>query len=121
MPPTGATVAVASKPQAVVEGLAQRIEPLGHRVVAAADGAGLLRLVADEHPGVVLADVELPGLDMAALRAALDADPATAATPVVVVVRRGRSRDERPMAEALASGAHDLLVLPASAVEVGAR
>lgn len=55
------------------------------RVAEAADGAEALALARRETPDLVIADVRMPGLDGHALCAALHADAATAAVPVLLV------------------------------------
>jgi signal transduction histidine kinase/CheY-like chemotaxis protein/anti-sigma regulatory factor (Ser/Thr protein kinase) len=89
-----------------------------HAVRTAADGEAALAAVRTERPDLVVSDVMMPGLDGPALIAALRADPATAAVPVLLLSARAGLE---ATAEGLAAGADDYLVKPFSAAELRAR
>ncbi len=57
----------------------------GYAVLEASDGNAALRVVRNVVPAVVVTDLDLPGLDGAALIHALRSDPATASVPTLVV------------------------------------
>ena len=55
-----------------------------HMVKAVRDGQEALRALSDQRPDVIVLDMMMPHLDGIALLAAMRADPALAAVPVVV-------------------------------------
>ena len=59
-----------------------------YRLLFATDGTRALQLARQEQPRLVLLDVMMPGMDGYAVCAALKADPATAAIPVIFVTAR---------------------------------
>jgi len=78
----------------------------GYRVATATDGARGLALARELHPVAITLDVLMPGLDGWGVLAALKADPALAAIPVVMV----SMLDDAPVGYAL--GAAEYLVKP---------
>ena len=89
-----------------------------YSVLEAEDGVAAWERVRAQRPDLVLTDVMMPGLDGFELLAAVRAEPATAATPVVLL--SARAGDEA-VAEGLAAGADDYLVKPFSSVDLLAR
>lgn len=68
----------------------------GHEVVIAADAGEALQLIARSPPGLILMDIQLPGMDGLELTRQLKADPATAAIPIVALTAYAmRGDDER--------------------------
>jgi diguanylate cyclase (GGDEF)-like protein len=57
----------------------------GHNVLRAVDAEAGLELARDEHPDLILMDVQLPGMDGLAATTILKADPATASIPIVTL------------------------------------
>ena len=57
----------------------------GYQAVAVGDGAQVLAAVELVRPDLILLDLNLPGLDGAAIHDRLRADPTTAATPILFV------------------------------------
>jgi signal transduction histidine kinase len=82
----------------------------GHRVVLAADGAEALACARAERPDLIVSDLVMPTMDGFELLRQLRADPALAATPVVL--RTSASDDERVHALATAGGAVTVLRTP---------
>lgn len=89
-----------------------------YRVHTADHGARALELSRTLRPDVVLSDIMMPELDGLALVAALRADPALAATPVVLLTARA---GEESLVGSLETGADDYLAKPFSAAELRAR
>ena len=88
------------------------------QVTTAADSEQALRLIGQERPELVLADVMMPGMDGFALLREIRADEALAWTPVVLVT--GRAGEEAAI-EGMLAGADDYIVKPFSARELLAR
>jgi two-component system cell cycle response regulator DivK len=57
----------------------------GYSVLGAVDAETGLRLAREQQPGLILMDIQLPGMDGLAATAILKHDPATAQIPVVAV------------------------------------
>lgn len=65
----------------------------GWRVSHVADGSLVLDRLRGDPPDLVILDHMLPGLSGLEILAALRADPATQALPVMMLTARGRDRD----------------------------
>jgi two-component system cell cycle response regulator DivK len=66
----------------------------GHTVIAAADAEVGLTLARDEHPDLILMDMQLPGMDGLAATKLLKADEATRAIPVIALTALAMKGDE---------------------------
>jgi CheY-like chemotaxis protein len=67
----------------------------GWTVLAAASGAEGVELAAAAAPDAILLDVMMPGMDGPATLAALRAEPATAAIPVLMLTAKFQHADRR--------------------------
>jgi len=85
----------------------------GLRVSHLGAGHGVADLVRSDRPDLIILDHMLPGLSGLEILAALRADPATAAIPVMMLTARGRDRD---MAER--AGADRFMSKPFSNTEI---
>ncbi len=85
------------------------------QVVSASDGRTALALARKHRPAVVIADLEMPGLDGASLCRALRRDPELASTPFVMLVPGERAADR---ACAIRAGANDVLPKPIHRAEL---
>lgn len=94
------------------------LESLGHQVVAAGDGHEALRLLAAEHPDIVVTDINLPGMDGFAVTRAVQQYAAPNWQPVLFL--SGHRNDELQL-RALRTGADGYIVKPVSAEMLGAR
>jgi PAS domain S-box-containing protein len=90
----------------------------GYVVEAVADGASALAAAQAAPPDLVLSDVMMPGLDGFGLLAALRADAALRAVPVILLSARA---GEEAQIEGVGAGADDYLTKPFSARELLAR
>lgn len=87
------------------------LEADGYRVIEAADGAEGLKLAAEEHPGVILLDVMMPGLDGIEVCRRLD----HGATKVLMLTALGDAATEVASLEA---GARGYLTKPFSSMDL---
>jgi DNA-binding response OmpR family regulator len=90
----------------------------GFEVQTAHDGAEGLRLALDRPPDLVLLDVNLPGMDGFEVCRRLREEPATAATPVIMLTARIGESDR---VAGLDLGADDYITKPFSPKEALAR
>ena len=70
------------------------LHSVGHQVFSAVDAEAGLTLARQEHPDLILMDVQLPGMDGLAATALLKADNATRAIPVVALTALAMKGDE---------------------------
>lgn len=85
--------------------LAQAIlENAGYDVRIAADADGALAAIATERPGLILMDIQLPGVDGLALTRRLKADPATQSIPVIALTAYAMKGDAEKAREAGCDG-----------------
>ncbi len=89
-----------------------------YQIDAHPDGTAALNAVRADVPALVIADVMMPGLDGFALIRELQANPHTAAVPVMLVSARA---GEEARIEGLQAGASEYLVKPFSGRELRAR
>jgi len=90
----------------------------GFEVQTAQDGAAGLRLALDRPPDLILLDVNLPGMDGFEVCRHLRKEPATAATPVIMLTARVGESDR---VAGLDLGADDYITKPFSPKEALAR
>ena len=85
--------------------------PLGVEVVLAEGGSQALEQIRKATPGLIIADLNMPGMDGIALVEALrkDPDPAVRAVPVLLLTGE---RDPSVRARGLAAGANEFIEKP---------
>lgn len=85
------------------------LRAFGHEVLAAGDGEQGLALLRAARPDVVVCDIEMPRMDGVAFAAAVRADPALAATPLLAVTSSAMAGDRDRF---LAAGFDDYAAKP---------
>jgi two-component system cell cycle response regulator/two-component system cell cycle response regulator DivK len=80
------------------------LEGAGYTVLQADEGVGLLERVKVGQPGLILLDLQLPGLDGVTLARQLKADPATREIPVLAMTAYARVEDQERAMEAGCDG-----------------
>jgi two-component system, cell cycle response regulator DivK len=70
------------------------LEKAGHVVLAALDAESGLTLAREDHPDLILMDIQLPGMDGLAATALLKQDPETAAIPVIALTAMAMKADQ---------------------------
>ena len=88
-----------------------------YTMVEAGDGDEALDRVRSEHPDLVILDMMMPGRSGGDVLAELRSDPATAATPVIMLTARAQASDRTSMQSA---GATHFLTKPFSPVGLAA-
>lgn len=87
------------------------LQSAGHDVIAAIDAELGLTLARDEHPDLILMDIQLPGMDGLEATRQLKADPRTAAIPVIALTALTMKGDEGRI---LAAGCNGYIAKPMS-------
>jgi putative two-component system response regulator len=98
--------------------IARLLAPDGYLVSGAADGAQALRMIAGQHPDLVLLDVMMPGTDGFAVCRTLKRDPGTRLIPVVLITSLSESSSR---IAGLDAGADDYVSKPVDPQELRAR
>jgi two-component system cell cycle response regulator DivK len=70
------------------------LESAGYTVLSATDAETGLTLARDEHPNLILMDIQLPGMDGLEATARLKRDDATRAIPVIALTALAMKGDE---------------------------
>ena len=91
------------------------LEGAGFTVRTAIDAESALLVVTEEHPGVILMDLQLPKMDVLELTRRLKADPATAHIAIVALTAYAMKGDEE---KALAAGCDGYITKPISIEEL---
>ncbi|HAT72559.1 MAG TPA: DNA-binding response regulator [Elusimicrobia bacterium] len=94
----------------MLEVMRRYLENHDFTVIFTDNGSEALMLARDSRPDVVVADVQLPGLDGFELCKALKASPKTARTPVIII--SGGRTDDEDIVEGYDKGADDYLTKP---------
>ncbi|MCY3004304.1 MAG: response regulator, partial [Planctomycetota bacterium] len=86
-------IAVIEDEADILEVVQYNLRREGYLVVASRNGEEGLDRVRKENPDLVLLDLMLPGLDGLEVCKRLQADPVTAAIPVIMVTAKGEESD----------------------------
>lgn len=90
----------------------------GHRVLVTHDGLAALALAKRERPAIILADIDMPGIDGFELCRRTKEDPSLRSIPFVMVTHRDRVTD---LVRALEAGGDNYLTKPLDEVTVTSR
>ena len=112
------TVLVVDDEQDILDLVRFRLEHDGYRVLIASDGQTGLTLAQQERPDLCILDVMMPKLSGLEVLARLRADPATAATRVILLTARGQDAD---VDRGFELGAQDYVTKPFSPKELRRR
>ncbi len=97
--------------------LEAQLQPLGHRLLSAANGQEALDRLRESLPDLVIMDVVMPSMDGFKACEAIKADSRTADIPVIVLTALSRDAKDR----SYAAGADDFLRKPASTLLLQVR
>jgi CheY-like chemotaxis protein len=86
------------------DSLARRLERRGYSVILAVDGGAGVTMAQDEHPDVILMDLNLPDVDGWEATRILKASSQTASIPVIALTAHAVAGDEQ---RALQAGCND--------------
>ena len=84
--------------------LARRLERHGYSILVAVDGQAGITMAQDEHPDVILMDLNLPDVDGWEATKRIKANPQTASIPVIALTAHAVVGDEQ---RALQAGCDD--------------
>ena len=93
----------------LIEQTLEDLEDEGVELQTASDGEMALDVVRNHHPELVFLDVMMPRMNGFEVCRAIKADPATAATTIVMLTAKGQAYDRE---EGLAAGADRYLTKP---------
>jgi two-component system NtrC family sensor kinase len=91
----------------------QALQPLGYKVTVTGDAGAAIKLAIENHPDLILANLNLPGLSGKDLITALTSQGITA--PLVVIAEKGQ---EQSVIQSFRLGAVDAILWPARDAEV---
>jgi two-component system cell cycle response regulator DivK len=80
------------------------LQSVGHAVISATDAECGLALAREEHPDLILMDIQLPGMDGLQATALLKRDEATRAIPVIALTALAMKGDEERIRSAGCDG-----------------
>ncbi|HEY3716609.1 MAG TPA: response regulator [Jatrophihabitantaceae bacterium] len=106
-----ATVLVADDDADIRDLVAYKLQQAGHEVVSVADGSAAVTAARDLVPDLAIIDVTMPGLSGFQVCAALRAEAATAAIPVILLSARAHAGDS---VTGMTAGAVDYVTKPFS-------
>jgi DNA-binding response OmpR family regulator len=115
---TPQTVLIADDEPNILISLEFLMKREGHHVLLARDGDEALALIRAERPALVLLDVMMPGKSGFEVCQAVRAEPAIAATKILLLTAKGRDTD---VAQGLGVGADGYMTKPFSTKELAAR
>ena len=111
-------VLIAEDEESILASLEFVVRGAGHDVRLARDGEQAIAALAAYRPDLVLLDLMLPRASGLEVCGAVRADPALAATKVLMITARGGSSD---VSRGLGAGADAYMVKPFSTRELGER
>ena len=117
-PQDKATVLVVEDSRTIASVVKYYLELEGFEVRLAADGLIGLELALNERPHVIVADVNMPGMDGFAMLKALRADPRTRDVAIAMLTSEESVESE---AQAFAAGADDYILKPVEPRRLAAR
>ena len=112
------SILIVATETADTQSLREYFEKAGHRALMAADGASALSLARLEFPQSIILDLDMPGLDAAALTKEVRSTPRTRHIHITLLTPRGEREDKLA---ALTAGADEFLSKPVDVEELGLR
>jgi diguanylate cyclase (GGDEF)-like protein len=91
---TTSTVLIADDDLEILELLRFALESEGYRVVSATDGEEALLLIKDEHPDIVVLDVNMPKMTGYEALEKIRENPATCLIPVIMLTSQSKIKDK---------------------------
>src|SRR6266478_6367085 len=117
-PEQNSTLLIVAGDDRAQERLRTIFQEVGYRILTASDASSALRVLHSNDCGLVVLDLETPGIDGFALCQLLRAQPVTSKLPIVVLSSRD---DENRKVEAFAAGADDYITKPSTPGELLSR
>jgi DNA-binding response OmpR family regulator len=95
-----------------------KLEQLGVEVAGAGDGPTAMALVRERQPALLVLDIAMPGMSGIEVCRMIRAEPAIAATPIIMLTARAQEHD---VEGGFAAGADDYVTKPFSPRELASR
>ncbi len=102
-------ILVADNDPNIRDEIAEFLEPDGHEVIHARDGAEAIKLVAEHVPNVAIVDLRMPLVDGMGVLDKIKSRPETSGIPVIVLTEKGTPREKDT---AIHLGALDYITKP---------
>jgi DNA-binding response OmpR family regulator len=118
MKPSRAAILIADDDEDILELVRVRLSRSGYETLLARDGVEALALARERRPDLALLDISMPNMSGYDVAAALKADPATEAIPVILLTARAQPSD---VAKGFEVGADDYITKPFSPQELHSR
>ncbi len=112
------TILIVEDEKDIIKMVDYNLKKEGFRTLSARDGETALAQAEKEHPGLVLLDLMLPGIDGLEVCKALKKDKKTAAIPIIMLTAKSQESDK---IVGLELGADDYITKPFSPRELIAR
>jgi len=112
------TVLIAQSDERILKALEERFVQAGYRVVTINEAAQIAGAVHRQMPQALILDMDMPGLDAAALIQEVRASPRTHHIHITLLTPRGEQQDKL---DALAAGADEFMCKPVDMEELGLR
>ncbi|HEY6009357.1 MAG TPA: response regulator [Geobacteraceae bacterium] len=116
--PSKARILVVDDSPAVATIIKVALEKEGYDVTVGRDGVEGLKLALAERPDLVICDAIMPRLDGFGFKRAMEANPQTAAVPIILLTSKASGEDEQ---KALEAGFLDFIPKPVQPIRVVSR
>lgn len=112
------TILIVEDEKDIVKMIEYNLKKEGYNILSARNGEAALTAASKEHPGLIILDIMLPGIDGLEVCKTLKNDPGTASIPIIMLTARSQESDK---IVGLELGADDYMTKPFSPRELAAR
>lgn len=111
-------ILVADDDEGILTMVASALQPENYEIILARDGLEAVERAFQEHPDLILLDVEMPNKDGLEACRQLRSDPSTRDVPVIMLTSRSTEKD---LLKGFNEGAHDYITKPFSIAHLRTR